>query len=348
MASQKADNTSSRTLRYDSSQAFSHFFFSKANRVNWSSMSTQPIIAERIWSKKGGVLGIITDLLLKENLMLTVTKPNSYVMDIVYEFYENLSQQSSVAGSPFYHMVYVRGHVFDFSPAIIDEYFGRSHAESDDLCEYIPDTYIDLDEVATELIGVPTKWESRPRSSTLTSKYAILSRIGLCNWFPTSHATTIDEEIGRFLFRVGKGLQLRLGESIFKQTVSHADGRSSRTHLVFPSLICDILKSQHAIQLDRELCIFVSKFHILTDRFLEGKHLVDIQGENQSVQDQNSNNTTSPQIDNSTNNGAQIQLLRDSIACLDVKLEKILGQQAEIVHQQGKIYEFLATVITRK
>ena len=80
--------------------------------------------------------------------------------------------------------MFVRGHVYEFSPKVIYDFlkiplYGFDDFEKD----------YDMDAIATELLGIESKWPGKKtlKVSNLTLKYAGLHKIAMTNWWPTSH-----------------------------------------------------------------------------------------------------------------------------------------------------------------
>ena len=66
-------------------------------------------------------LGIL-ELLDEVKLMGTVTKVKKFVKLFVYKFYVNLSKSLGVPGSVDFYRVFTRGHEFELSPKVINDY----------------------------------------------------------------------------------------------------------------------------------------------------------------------------------------------------------------------------------
>ena len=49
----------------------------------------------------------------------------------------------------------------------------------------------------------------------LSVKYAILNKIGVVNWVPTNHTSTIATNLGKFLYSVGTKVDFDFGAYIF-------------------------------------------------------------------------------------------------------------------------------------
>ena len=84
--------------------------------------------------------------------------------------------------SPFYEQVYVRGHMFEFSPLIINTYLNYPIMHSYRVKEL--DFNFNMHKVATKLIGCAlSHWPTKNAiaSAVLISKYSILHKIVITN-----------------------------------------------------------------------------------------------------------------------------------------------------------------------
>ena len=68
----------------------------------------------------------VFELLKNQHFLGTVTKVKPFVKNFIFEFYANLVAEIDDPASKVFHKVYVRGHLFDFSPIVINEFF-ESH-----------------------------------------------------------------------------------------------------------------------------------------------------------------------------------------------------------------------------
>lgn len=66
-------------------------------------------------------------------------------------------------------------------------------------------------------------------------------------------------------------MELNLGNYVFRQIVSHDDHTNGRTSLPFPSLIFELLQTQHPIHKPGEPVTELKKFQIVQHIFLKGK-----------------------------------------------------------------------------
>ncbi|XP_050877449.1 uncharacterized protein LOC127081209 [Lathyrus oleraceus] len=79
----------------------------------------------------------------------------------------------------------------------------------------------------------------------LTIKYVILHKIGVANWVPTHHISTIANTLGRFIFVVGTKVKFDCGRYMFDQIIKHATTNAIKLPIAFPSMICGIILNQH-------------------------------------------------------------------------------------------------------
>lgn len=126
--------------------------------------------------------------------------------------------------------------------------------------------------------------KGRVSSVMLSVKYAILNRIGVINWVPTTHSSTIATGLARFIYSIGTGTDADYGSYIFDQTMPHGKSWAVKLAIDFPSLLCGIILSQHPNILipEDEPCKRESpiSFH---SKLFEGKHVADIAGPSRKV-----------------------------------------------------------------
>ncbi|XP_050902478.1 uncharacterized protein LOC127114129 [Lathyrus oleraceus] len=166
------------------------------------------------------------DLIQEDGLMKTVTQFSKYYEMLVKEFIVNLSEECVDGKSKEFRKVYVRGKCVNFSPSVINKYLGRP------------------DEAQPEL--EVRKWPLKGKlvASKLSVKYAMLHKIGVANWVPTTHKSTIAVMLGNFIYVVGTKSKFDYGSYIFDQTLKHAGSFSVKGPIAFPSLICGIVLNQ--------------------------------------------------------------------------------------------------------
>ena len=125
--------------------------------------------------------------------------------------------------SPFFESVYVRGHMFEFSPLLISSMLNRPIVKS--LRKKELDLTLDMHKVAVKLTSSAlTHWptENAIPSAVLTSKYSILHKIAIANWLPRLHVSTVSKDLAILLFAIGTGEEFDLTKVIFQVIISNA------------------------------------------------------------------------------------------------------------------------------
>ena len=175
----------------------------------------------------------------------TVSNIPKFVTKVVHEFYANLSDNILVEGEDEFEKVFVRGHVYEFSPRVISEYLNITIPEN---FNYERD-YV-LDDFGSELLGHKTTWPRTNvlRVADLTLKYNGLHKTALSNWYPTKHVTTLSRDFVTRLFDIGTGASIHLGKIIFDLIVLHQCGNNISDKLPFLILIFGILEGQKPLQ----------------------------------------------------------------------------------------------------
>ena len=139
--------------RYSSEITYSHYFFEFENERLFQKYITRGFILERpIKLDSFRALGM--QKLIKDRAQeSTISNIPKFVTKVVQEFYANLSNNIVVEGEPQFEKVFVRGHVYEFSPRVICEYLNLSFLENFSFeKEYV------LDDVAIELLGYKYVW----------------------------------------------------------------------------------------------------------------------------------------------------------------------------------------------
>ncbi|TYK06508.1 flocculation protein FLO11-like [Cucumis melo var. makuwa] len=98
--------------------------------------------------------------------------------------------------------VHIRGVCFNVSPELLNSYLGITLP-----ADYAV-SYPTLERLAEELMGgTVLVWpvDGQLLVASLTVKYSILHQIGISNWIPSTHASTISTSLGHFVYLVGIG-----------------------------------------------------------------------------------------------------------------------------------------------
>nr|GMD13783.1 uncharacterized protein LOC109181161 [Ipomoea batatas] len=191
----------------------------------------------------------LIDLLRSQNLLQTVTNVGPYCDLVTREFYTNLTEATVDRDSDHFHNVFLRRHWYDFSPAVINDFFDRTEVD----VQFSPD----YDLIASSLSNYhyrtwPKRDTKKPgkqgdiESSFLPSSYAILLRMATTNWLPTVTVHSVSKKMVVLLFKIRNNIPFNLGELIFDHIMAfrHGQGKEDKVLLPFSSLIYGILCKQ--------------------------------------------------------------------------------------------------------
>ena len=161
-----------------------------------------------------------------------------FVTKVVHEFYANLSDNIVIEREEKFEKVFVREHVYEFSPRVISEYLNISIPE-----DFVFEKDCVLDDVTTELLGYKTTWPKINilRVADLTLKYSGIHKIFRSNWYPTKHVNTLFRDFATILFDIGTGAPMHLGQIIFDLIILQRCGNNISHKLPFPALIFQTL-----------------------------------------------------------------------------------------------------------
>lgn len=110
---------------------------------------------------------------------------------------------------------------------------------------YVYDEDFEYSEEIVEAItrGKCNTWgpESRLFTSKLTVKYNVQLKLGSCNWFPTTHTSSILKEMAILLYAMIARRQFNLGQFIFDRITDVINVTSTVSHIGYPALITQYL-----------------------------------------------------------------------------------------------------------
>ncbi|TYK08857.1 envelope-like protein [Cucumis melo var. makuwa] len=105
----------------------------------------------------------------------------------------------------------------------------------------------------------------------LSVKYAILHKIGIANWFPSSHASSVSAVLGAFLYRICNDDRVDAGAFIYNQLLRHVRSFGVKLLIALPSHVSDI---NHDVLLTRKPRVFdTTDWDKATDEFFVDKKL---------------------------------------------------------------------------
>ncbi|XP_039138781.1 uncharacterized protein LOC120276115 [Dioscorea cayenensis subsp. rotundata] len=210
-------------------------FLDKVSKKKFKTIVERGLIVERVIDKGAFEKHGLTELLQERSLYKSATFVESYSLSLVQEFYSNLSPSDKGISK-----VHIRGKWIPFTPTHLNRFL-----------EFKPEVKgnyeegFELNEEALKEItgGRTESWgeESRLPASTLTAKYNGLFKLGIQNWLPVPHNSSIVKELAMLLFAIGTSNKFNLGRLIFQDIVKEADCTSSSTSLAYPTLLSQYL-----------------------------------------------------------------------------------------------------------
>ena len=182
---------------------------------------------------------------------LPVTEIDSYLHEVVMEFYANLPDGEE--GDNLAYSVFVRRNMYEFSLAIINQMFQLPNPSYplDGVSEIqVPES---MDEVAIALSnGKANSWKMLTYRM-LSPELALLNKICCHNWSPTVNRSVLKPERMTLLYMVAKALPFNFGKLIFDEiwACSNAVANPSCTlRLVLPNLIDQMVRFQRIVRSD--------------------------------------------------------------------------------------------------
>jgi hypothetical protein len=170
---------------------------------------------------------------------------NTGDLDLVDEFYSNIHMDTVIPGKDWFNRVYVRGRVVNFSPEMINEFFGIPHASG--IPDPVPvEVENDLHRIAAEISGgLKMQWPSVGKflASSLTLRYFCLFKVAVQCWCPSSNHTMVSQEMGVLLYSLGTRQPVNLGLYIHHTLVAYAISPRSSL-IIYPCLITALLRME--------------------------------------------------------------------------------------------------------
>ncbi|KAA0035919.1 uncharacterized protein E5676_scaffold529G00350 [Cucumis melo var. makuwa] len=121
-----------------------------------------------------------------------------FIPQLIRQFIVNLLDEFNDPSSPDYQTVHIRGFKFAISPIVIKGFLGN-----------VVDIDCSPSSNSSELLasilsgGTLSTWPVNELPTVaLSIKYAILHKIGIANWFPPSHASSVSAALGTFLYQI--------------------------------------------------------------------------------------------------------------------------------------------------
>ncbi|XP_019164463.1 PREDICTED: uncharacterized protein LOC109160635 [Ipomoea nil] len=217
---------------------YSPKFLTNENAKEWNKIMDKKVISQKLLIlDRLENCEQITEVLTKTNLLGSVINIDPYEEQVVKEFYCNLTKGTSSPNNPRYEKAYLRGKFYDFTQEIINAQLGTPSEEQN--------IQLENEQVIQELTAGNVNFDkNKIKAPSLTRKYAILQKIALVNWMPSLHETTVKRSLAELLYKIGKGIQVNIGNIVYSQISKLAESSESKASLIFPNLIHAILYKQ--------------------------------------------------------------------------------------------------------
>lgn len=131
-------------------------------------------------------------MITKARLLSTVKNLGPFYLKLIQEFIVNLPTDLNEPDTPNFRKVHVLGKCFNISPAILNSFMKLS------LLAGFVVTLPSPEELALKLSGETIKvWPTDGQfpAIKLSVKYVILHKIGITNWYPSTHFATISTSL---------------------------------------------------------------------------------------------------------------------------------------------------------
>ncbi|KAA0051428.1 envelope-like protein [Cucumis melo var. makuwa] len=110
--------------------------------------------------------------------------------------------------------------------------------------------------------GTLSSWPVNGMSAVaLSVKYVILHKIGIANWFPSSHASSVSAALGTFLYRICNDGRVDAGAFIYNQLLRHVGSFGIKLSIALPrffsglllSLSYKLFQGSHVLDIDHDM-----------------------------------------------------------------------------------------------
>ncbi|XP_050916536.1 uncharacterized protein LOC127131665 [Lathyrus oleraceus] len=226
--------------------------------AKWKFVIQRRVVVEREFGKDVVDVKEVMDLIKAAGLLKTIAGFSQCYEGLVKEFIVNIPEDISDKNNKEFCKVYVRGR--DNEGAI------ELEVTDNEVCREITTRHVKGWSVKKHL-----------PAGKLTVKYAILHKIGVANWVPTNHISTIANTLGRFIFAVGTKVKFDYGRFMFEQIIKHASTNAVKLPIAFPSMIYGIILNQHhGILCSNDLPSRRNPALSVHYKLFEGSHVEDI------------------------------------------------------------------------
>ncbi|KAF2597275.1 hypothetical protein F2Q68_00011467 [Brassica cretica] len=215
----------------------------------YASFASREIIPERSVDLSSEDTWGYLSIIKKGKFEKTVTGLGGYIPEIMKEFYASLPGEMT-RGSKV--IVTVRGQKYEFSPAMIDQYFNVSPLEGEELEVEATMDEVNCDELA-DFLTEGTREMKNLTTSFLSPCKAVLLVLVAYNWVPSSNKNAVSIDRAKLIYKMFHGIRVDVGEMFYAQILNLAvlqkeGGKKDTRWLILPLTIFGVLQTQFELE----------------------------------------------------------------------------------------------------
>lgn len=185
---------------FDLDRSFSAKFYTESALVLWPLFVNRGLIEERIIDLEAYTRQNLVEFLKDRRLLSTVTNVVPYCRTVVYEFYCNLLSGVGDVKFAKFGTVFVRDKLYEFSPAVINKFFGTPEVDNHD---ENPDLDMATIALTGGLMAVFPEHPKKLVAAKLRSFYSILHKTAIRNWTLSTNSTVVTSNQLSVLYAIG-------------------------------------------------------------------------------------------------------------------------------------------------